>query len=186
MIAFVKKANNWHNAVPQRDSFNIAMNAIMNTDGSFDLDYMIRNYTKEFSTLISLVNYQLTKNRSHISPPSICIEATKKYETLFADLEMPVFQAIKRALASEDYLTALTDYKAKMFFLSRAVLSDLPDRLKEKAISIAKSVHGDDFDTTDLANDVTKLETILSTGMKELFFFDMNAFELIPMKYVNK
>lgn len=43
-IGFVKKANNRGDAIRQRDSFNEVMTSAMKEDGSFDIDWILRNH----------------------------------------------------------------------------------------------------------------------------------------------
>lgn len=152
MISFVKKANNKGWAVPQRDAINKALNSIMKDDGSFDFDRMIREYPQEFSIVVQLVCYQITKNDYYVSPTEVYVRPSSKYENLFVQLEEPLFQAVKRAVIDEKPIRPIS-YSVESFYLSRAVYSDLPDRLKDKAVSAAKFVHGVDYDIKSLKED---------------------------------
>ena len=106
-IGFVKKANNRGNAIKQRDAFNEVMTSALKEDGSFDIDWILRNHHPEFFMLITLVNYQLTGIPYSVTSCAGCITVAKKYEELFKSLEQPIFDAIKRAVESEERYTAL-------------------------------------------------------------------------------
>ena len=177
MIAFVKKANNSYEAVPQRDAVNEVMNLELKPDGSFDFDDMMKNHPDEFNVVLSLMYYQLTKDTSKISPTEIYVRAAVKYEALFEQLEEPIFQAIKNAVASEEHYKVLHRYKTKSFFMYRAVLADLPEHLKEKALIAARTTHGDDYDTTALENNEVHLSTIINGTGYNIVLFDITTFE---------
>ena len=176
MISFVKKANNKGRAVSQRDAINKALNSVMKEDGSFDFDRMLREYSQEFSIVVHLVCYQITKNDYYVSPTEVYVRPSSKYESLFLQLEEPIFQAVKRAVIDEEPIRPIT-YSVESFYLSRAVYSDLPDRLKDKAVSAAKLAHGDDYDIKALKEDRVKLKTILGEGPRSVYFFDINTFK---------
>lgn len=176
MIAFVKKANNRGKTSKIRDGFNEAMNDVMLEDGSFDLDRLIREYGQEASLLTKLVEYRLTNNTYMEQYMDVLI--AKKYEPMFLDMEQPLFEAIKRAIHSDEKIQYLIGPPATTFFLKRAVLSDLPDRLKAKAVEAAKTAHGEEYDATKLLDDEAHLEEILNmTGIYSEHFFEMNNFE---------
>lgn len=176
-IGFVKKANNRGEAIKQRDSFNRVMNEAMQDDGSFDIDWILRNHHTEFFMLIQLVNYQITHIPYSVTSCAGCIEVAKKYEDTFLKLEQPIFEAIKRAVESEERFTALVGSDTIAFFCKRAFLSDLPERLKQKAIATAKETNGEDFDTSALINNKVTLNVLLGQGARSEYFFNLNTFE---------
>ena len=176
-IGFVKKANNRGDAIRQRDSFNEVMTSAMKEDGSFDIDWILRNHHTEFFKLITLVNYQLTGIPYSVTSCAGCITIAKKYEELFKSLEQPIFDAIKRAIESEENYTALVGSETIFFFCKRAYLSDLPDRLKEKAIASARKAAGEEYDLTALKNNEATLRVLLGQGIGSAYFFNLNTFE---------
>ena len=177
MIAYVKKANNSKNAVPQRDALNEALNQALKEDGTFDFYYMLRNYTPEFDILLELVRYMIEKKNYYLSPSKVYVLPVKKYEHLFEQFEAPIFQAIKKALA--DDADIVWWFGIQEFFLKRAVLSDLPERLKEKVAPVAKIAHGENFDTTAILEDKAKLITALGEGKRGRYFFRLDTFEFL-------
>ena len=68
------------------------------------------------------------------------------------NLGQPIFDAIKRAIESEEKYTALIGSETIFYFCERAYLSDLPDRLKEKAIASARKAAGEEDELTALRN----------------------------------
>lgn len=176
-ISFVVKANNRGDAIKQRDSFNAVMNEAMKDDGSFDIDWILRNHHTEFFMLIKLVNYRITHVPYSVTSCAGCIKAAKKYEDTFLQLEQPIFEAIKRAVESEERFTALVGSDTIKFFCERAYLSDLPERLKHNAIESAKKAAGDDFDLTTFLNDQISLSVLLGQGIRSPYFFNLNSFE---------
>ena len=177
MTAFVVKANNRYKAVPQRDAVNEVMDAELKADGSFDFDDMLKNHPNEYFVVLSITYFQITKNKSFISPPEICVKASAKYENMFVQLEKPILHAIKRAIESGDHYNILYTYKVKSFFMTRGVFTDIPDNLKEKAIVAAKIVHGNDYDTTALENNEVHLDTILGKDRHSIMYFNITKFE---------
>lgn len=177
MKAFVVKANNKYNAVPQRNAVNEVMNTELQPDGSFDFDDMIKNHPNEFFVVMSIVYYQITKNKSFISPSEIYVKASAKYEEMFEQLEKPILISIKRSLESGEHYNVLYLYKVKSFFMTRGVFADLPDNLKEKAIIASKIAHGDDYDTTALKNNEVHLDTILGKDYHGIMYFNITTFE---------
>lgn len=178
MTQFVKKANNKDKAVPQRDAFNMALDSVIRDDGSFDLDMLLNENPDAFKLLLHLIDYQITGNAYYISPTEVYVLPAKKYEGLFEDLEWPAFEAINRAVASEEHCPGLMYFRVRQYFLRRAVITDLPDRLKCKVATAAKEAHGEDFDTTALESGTTKLYDILEGGGVHSFvFFDIETFE---------
>lgn len=180
MTSFVVKANNAYKAAPQRDAVNEALNSVLKTDGSFDLDSMLKNYPKEFECVLCLVSNQISKDASLVAPPSINVKVAKNHEKLFAQLEEPIFKAIKRAVEVGEDNSILHAYAVKKFFMSRAVLTDLPNNLKEKALAAAKTAHGENYDTTDLENNSAKLNTIFNrSNGKIIVSFNIMTFKFI-------
>lgn len=176
-ISFVKKANNRGEAVKQRDSFNRVMNEALLDDGSLDIDWILRNHHAEFFMLIQLVNYQITHIPYSVTSCAGCIEVAKKYEDAFLQLEQPLFEAIKLAVESEERFTALVGSDTITFFCKRAYLSDLPERLKQKAIVTVQETNGEDYDTSALINNEVALNVLLGQGTRSEYFFNLNTFE---------
>lgn len=177
MTAFVVKANNKYKAVPQRDAVNKVMNAELRPDGSFDFYDMFKNHPNEFEVVLSLTYYQLTKNKSFVMLPGICVKAAMKYEELFKQFERPILQAIKLALESGEHYNILYSYIIKSFFMTRGNFADVPVKLKENAIASAKIAHGDDFDTTALENDEVHLDAILGKDGHGIIYFNITNFK---------
>lgn len=176
MIAYVKKANNRGKTAAVRDAFNQAMNDVMLEDGSFDLDRLLREYMQQANILTELIDYRIADNTYMEQFMDVLI--AKKYETMFLELEKPLFEAIKRAVHAEEKVYYLIGPPATTFFLKRAVLSDLPERLKAKAVEAAKTAHGEEYDVSKLLNDEVPLKEILNmTGIYSEHFFELNNFE---------
>lgn len=178
METYVKKANSRQPAIPQRDAFNEAMNSVALDEGTFDLKKLLIDHPDQFSQLISLIEYYRTGDDLYISPTDIYIRAVKKYEDLFRQMERPAFEAIKQAVESGVVCRGLNHSKVKGFFMKRAVLSDLPENLRPKALLAAKQAHGDGYDTKSLEEDEAPLNTLLTpSGKTSIFFFDIKSFE---------
>ena len=177
MTSYVVKANNRYEAVPQRNAVNEVMNLALRPDGSFDFDDMMKNHPEEFYVVLCLMYYQLTKDASKISPTEIYVKPAVKYEALFKQLEEPIFLTIKHAVASGEHYSVLQRYKIKSFFMYRAVLADLPEALKEKALLAARTTHGDDYDTTALENNEVHLDTIINRTGYNIVSFSILTFE---------
>ena len=178
MTSYVRKANNAYKAVPQRDAINEVLNLEMKDDASIDFDDMLRNHPEEFKIIVNLVCYQITGNSFYISPTEVYVRVAKKFETLFAQLEEPIFLAIKNAVHSGENYRALHYFNVRSFFLSRALLSDVPEAKREKVLLAAKIAHGDDYDTRPLEANEAHLNTILErTGYHSVYFFKITTFE---------